>query len=257
MPLNMNSNGYIIGFATAVCLVSSIFVSGAAVSLKSKQKANALLDLQKNVVAVSGLTEKTNLVQSDIDMFFATEATERIEEFYIELASGQVVDKKTVDDHATANKGACPQPKNNSPKIKCLPKYKRAFKVLKNNVTDKVIIEIEGKGLWSTLKGFLALDSTGKTIKGITFYSHKETPGLGGEVDNPKWKAEWPGKVAFDNAGKPQVKVIKGAAASGSNTEVSGLSGATLTANGVSNLVQFWLGEEGYGKYLNSLGRGA
>ena len=60
MPLNLNSNGYIIGFATAVCLVSSIFVSGAAVSLKEQQKANALLDLQKNVVAVSGLTEKKN-----------------------------------------------------------------------------------------------------------------------------------------------------------------------------------------------------
>ena len=251
----------IIGFASAVCLVSSIFVSGAAVSLKEQQKANALLDLQKNVVAVSGLTEKTELQQADIDVFFNASAPQRIEELYVDLSSGKTVNKQVVDDHVAAVKNdpakSCPQPKVNKPKIRCLPKYKRVFNVIKNGVVEKVIIEIEGKGLWSTLQGFLALDSAGKVIQGITFYAHKETPGLGGEVDNANWKSEWPGKIAYNGNGEPQVRVIKGQASADSKTDISGLSGATLTANGVTYLVQFWLGEEGYGKYLNSLGRGA
>jgi Na+-transporting NADH:ubiquinone oxidoreductase subunit C len=98
----------------------------------------------------------------------------------------------------------------------------------------------------------VALDASDlNTIKAFAFYEHGETPGLGGEVDNANWKRVWVGKQAFgDEFGKPEIDVVKGTADRDSPHEIDGLSGATLTANGVENLVRFWLGQDGYAKFL-------
>jgi Na+-transporting NADH:ubiquinone oxidoreductase subunit C len=103
--------------------------------------------------------------------------------------------------------------------------------------------------------GFLALDKDLATIRGLSFYKHGETPGLGGEVDNPVWKAKWPGRLAFGEAGTPDIHVIKGAAGPVESDphRVDGLSGATITSNGVTHLLRFWLGENGFGPYLSKL----
>jgi len=122
----------------------------------------------------------------------------------------------------------------------------------------RIILPMHGNGLWSTMYGFLALDAADlNTILSFAFYEHGETPGLGGEVDNPDWKGSWTqNKKAFDDSWKPSIKVVKGKARQDSIHEVDGLSGATLTARGVENLVLFWLGEEGYGPLLTRLREG-
>ena len=109
------------------------------------------------------------------------------------------------------------------------------------------------KGLWGTLYGYLALKSDLETIQGITFYQHKETPGLGGEVDNPRWKAQWDGVQLYDEDGEPAAMVFKGPAPSDNQFAVDGLSGATITSRGVTNLVRFWASEDGYGPFLKKL----
>ena len=117
---------------------------------------------------------------------------------------------------------------------------------------DKIILPVHGYGLWSTLYGFLALEADANTVAGLGFYSHAETPGLGGEVDNPKWKAQWPGKEVYKD-GEPIVELVKGGVSEqtpNADYKVDALSGATLTSRGVTNLLQFWLGEDGYGPYL-------
>ena len=119
-----------------------------------------------------------------------------------------------------------------------------------------VILPIEGYGLWGTLYGFLALDGADlETIRGITYYQHKETAGLGGEVDNPNWKARWPGRLAFDDQLETQIQVIKGPAGPPAEDpfRVDGISGATITGRGVTNMLHFWLGENGFGPYLDRL----
>ena len=100
------------------------------------------------------------------------------------------------------------------------------------------------------------MDKDGKTIQGLTFYKHGETPGLGGEVDNAKWKASWKGKTAYDSSGKPQMDVKKGLAKQGSDNEIDGLSGATLTSIGVEDLINFWLSDQGYAKFLTQFSKG-
>jgi Na+-transporting NADH:ubiquinone oxidoreductase subunit C len=99
--------------------------------------------------------------------------------------------------------------------------------------------------------GFVALDKDTTTIKGLTFYQHGETPGLGGEIDNPTWKAKWPGKKVFNDEWEMTVNVAKGMSRD-ETYQVDGLSGATLTARGVTYLLQFWLDDEAFGPYLDN-----
>ena len=120
----------------------------------------------------------------------------------------------------------------------------------------QVILPIEGAGLWATMYGFLAVESDGQTARGLQFYEHGETPGLGDGVDKPAWQAQWRGKRLFDDDGSPLIEVVKGAAPAGSDYQIDGLAGATLTGRGVSIFVQHWIGDEGYGPYLKSLSSG-
>ena len=176
------------------------------------------------------------------------------EESLNELLNIETFDIKTMAD--SAEYGRVISPDDDIAKIAKMPAYMVVYLVKENNKTEKVILPIYGKGLWSTMYGFIALDKDLKTIKGITFYDHAETPGLGGEIDNPRWKALWDGKLAFDEEGAVAIEVIKGAVVPGSARaihQVDGISGATLTARGVGNLVRYWLGEDGFGPYLATL----
>ena len=138
-------------------------------------------------------------------------------------------------------------------RIQYVPLYMVVYQVIKHNRIDKIILPIYGKGLWSTMYGLIALDRDLMTIKGFTFYEHGETPGLGGEVDNPRWKRIWVNKLAFDDDGNLKIRVIKGKvdpANLDAKFQIDGLSGSTLTTRGVDQMVQFWLGDMGYGPFL-------
>jgi Na+-transporting NADH:ubiquinone oxidoreductase subunit C len=118
---------------------------------------------------------------------------------------------------------------------------------------EQVILPVEGAGLWGTMYGYLAVESDGQTARGLQFYQHIETPGLGDGVDKPAWQEQWRGKRLFDENGDPLVEVVKGPAPKGSDYQIDGLAGATLTGRGVSIFVQHWISDEGYGPYLKSL----
>jgi len=145
--------------------------------------------------------------------------------------------------------------------IKQHARYKTLYMVKKGDAVETLILPIHGKGLWSTLYGFMALEGDFNTVVGLGFYAHAETPGLGGEVDNPRWKSQWPGKQVFaaDNASNAAIALIKGKVDPSHKAaahQIDGLAGATLTSNGVTNLVQFWLSENGYAPFLAKLRAG-
>ena len=140
--------------------------------------------------------------------------------------------------------------------IKRQEHYSTVYMVEKDGQVQTLILPVRGYGLWSTLYGFIAVKGDLNTVVGMGFYQHGETPGLGGEVDNPKWKGQWPGKTLFDEAGKPAIRIVKGnvdPASPDAKHQVDGLAGATLTSNGVDRLIQFWLGEQGFGPLLSRL----
>jgi len=117
----------------------------------------------------------------------------------------------------------------------------------------QVILPIEGSGLWGMMYGFLAVEADGRTVRGLQFYEHAETPGLGANVDRPAWRALWKGKKLYDTDGNPKIEIIKGHAPPDNEYQIDGLAGATLTGRGVNQFVRYWIGDEGYGPYLQQL----
>jgi Na+-transporting NADH:ubiquinone oxidoreductase subunit C len=125
---------------------------------------------------------------------------------------------------------------------------------------EKIILPIRGYGLWSTMRGFIALASDAETIEGFNLYDHAETPGLGGEVANPEWRKTWEGKKVINDSGEPAIQLVKGgvnASSPQAKYQVDSLSGATLTSKGVENLMHFWMGDNGFGPFLAKFKKGA
>jgi Na+-transporting NADH:ubiquinone oxidoreductase subunit C len=132
---------------------------------------------------------------------------------------------------------------------------KTVYLVMDGDKIERVVLPIEGTGLWGMMYGFLAVEGDGRTAYDIRFYEHQETPGLGAAVDNPSWQAKWHGKHLFDERGNPQIRIVKGKAPPDSDYQIDGLAGATLTGRGVQGFVQRWLGKEGFGPFLRRLQR--
>jgi Na+-transporting NADH:ubiquinone oxidoreductase subunit C len=268
--MQTESNKQTLIVATCLCLVCSVMVSTAAVVLRPAQQIQKLLDIQKNILKVAGIYDKTLKVDSQFKV---------VEPVLIELAgkrpritdpSEEGINLKTYDPRKAAKKehdSVEVNPPGSLPQIARREIYTIAYEIRKEDGNlDQVILPIYGKGLWSTLYGFIAVDADGQTIRGITFYEHGETPGLGGEVDNPVWKAVWTGKSAFaasdiaaasfDHLPTPTVKVAKGEVTANTpqaEFKVDGLSGATITSNGVTSFVRYWLGPDAFGSYLQQI----
>ncbi len=250
---------YTLLFSALVCLVCSALVCGANVLLRDRQELNKLLDRQRQVLIVAGLLRPGESVSNQrLAQLFDESLEPRLVDLRNgEYASGPEVPRAETYDPLRAQTDprlsyAAPE---NPARIARLPRYALVYLRKAKTGYDEIIIPIQGKGLWSTLYGFLALDKDIRTIRGITFYEHGETPGLGGEVDNPLWKEKWNGRLAFDEEGKPRIQVKRGAAKEPSEEPyaVDGLTGATLTSQGVSNMLSFWLGENGLGPFLAKL----
>ncbi len=252
---------YVLLFSIAVCGVCAVLVSTAAVTLSERQEVNALLSKQKNVLEAAGLTEAgEKLGQVEI-----TERFKTIEPIVIALETGEKqteIDPLTFDQQAAKKDPARSHAVESNPsRISRVPNNALVYEVYETTAKQKlkmIVLPIEGYGLWGTLYGFLALDKDTNTVRGITYYQHKETPGLGGEVDNPSWKALWPGRRAFEQDGGkwvPAIEVVKGRAGKPDEAphKVDGLSGATITSRGVTNMLHFWLGPEGFGPYLEKV----
>jgi Na+-transporting NADH:ubiquinone oxidoreductase subunit C len=251
--------------AVGVCFVCSILVCTAAVGLESKQTANKTLDKTLNILKAGDLYEE------DIDPIKVYE--ENIKTDFIELETGTVLKKDQYTDMINPKDfdikkaamddeyGIAIDPDKDLAGIKRRPKYMQIYEVLgKEDNIEKYIFPVYGKGLWSTMYGFLAISNDLQTIEGITFYEHGETPGLGGEIENPRWQGIWKGKKAFNDQGQVIIEVIKGQVDQSSpaaDHQIDGLSGSTLTTRGLDNTIKYWLGEDGYGPYIENLRKGA
>jgi Na+-transporting NADH:ubiquinone oxidoreductase subunit C len=199
----------------SLSLVCSVLVASAAVILKPIQLKNAEEYRQRIILEVAGLMQP----DADIAELFAT-----IEPSNVEIASGESVEIYLEKDGGTVK---------------------------------QIILPISGPGLWSTMRGYLAVAPDGNTVKGIRFFEHAETPGLGDQIDKEDWRALWVGKTIYDESSSPRIEVVRGfVLQDGSNPDaahqIDGLSGATLTGNGVTKLVQHWMGPEGFGPYLET-----
>ncbi|MEO0650238.1 MAG: Na(+)-translocating NADH-quinone reductase subunit C [Planctomycetota bacterium] len=246
------SNKYILAFAFGLCLVCSMAVSSLSVALKERQEINKTLDQRTNVLKVAGIIDATTkLTKEEVDEYFT-----QIEELVVDRETGEIVQGADPADVDPAKDAKDPELSSEAPaalakrtQVRRLPNQLEVYRV---NVegSECWVMPIWGNGLWSTLYGYLALAPDAQTVVGITYYDHGETPGLGGEVDNPAWKAQWPGKQAYSADGDPKVTVVKAGTVTDKSYQVDGLSGATITGNGVAAMVELWLSDAGYGTFL-------
>ena len=257
---NKDSLRNIFIIAIFLCLVCSVVVSGLAVSLKPMQQLNKELDQKKNILRAAGLLAAGSDVGADgrsVEEMF-TDFSVRA----VNLDTGEytdAVDVDTYDPIRAATDSSVSMGLSDDADIATLGRRENISLVfIKTNDSglDKVVIPVRGFGLWGTMYGYLALESDLSTIAGLGFYQHKETPGLGGEVDNPKWKQGWQGVQLFNQNGRPSVDLVKlrsPVQSEAARSEVDALSGATFTTRGVKNLVNFWAGDLGFGPFLEKL----
>lgn len=250
--------------AAILCVVCSFVVSVAAVGLKDKQEKNKVLDRQKNILDAAGLAigefgkPAGELSREQIDELYLW-----VSESLVDLETGEILDKSETEIAEYDPREAADKPDSSAPidttdynpGVDRREKVAKVYFVTKPGTEDwqQVVLPVYGKGLWSTLYGYLALKDDLEIIQGLTFYQHAETPGLGGEVDNPDWKAQWEGLKLFDNEGKPAAVVYKGTAPGGNPYAVDGLSGATITSRGVTELIRYWASDDGYGPFIEKL----
>ena len=227
------------------CIACAIIVSVTAVSVRPEQNLNIANEKKVKILAAAG-------IQTDkVDEEFL-----RIKTVFVDFETGKLVTIDPAYDHIKA--ASNPDQSTVIPKADDIAVLKRRENVGtiyvwvdEKNAIEKLVLPIRGYGLWGTLYGYLSLDSDLNTVRGIEYYDHKETPGLGGEVDNPNWKSDWYGKRIYNENGSVALYVTKGA--SSTEYEIDGISGATLTTNGVSNMIKYWLGDNGYGPIIKNL----
>lgn len=242
--------------AFSLSLVCAVFVSAAAVMLKPVQEVNQALDRKRNILAAAGMLEEGRSVEEQF-----SQISTRI----VDLRTGRFSDAEDPQKYDQRRAAKSPSQSEKLSEEQDVAKIGRrehfsVVYVVENDTggIDKVILPVRGYGLWSTLYGFIAVEADANTIAGLGFYQHGETPGLGGEVDNPRWIAFWPGKEVYRD-GDVAVSLIKGSvdpASANAPWQVDGLAGATLTSKGVTNLLHFWLGENGFQPFLNNLRNG-
>ncbi|MEL7496368.1 MAG: Na(+)-translocating NADH-quinone reductase subunit C [Planctomycetota bacterium] len=268
MPQNKDSLANTFIVATVLCLVCAALVSTAAVALKPYKLANILLDKRTNILKVCEFTEEDIDAAGGVNDLFL----ERFETVIIDLETGELamdeakeaceeIGKQFVDFTNDFDQIWCSKSKEDPVAdklekkadivgIKYREKYSHVFILRSKDKTkiEKYVFPVRSYGLWSMMKGYLAVEPDLQTVAGLTFYEHAETPGLGGEITNPVWKAKWPGKKIYDD-GEVELAVKK-AADEESPYEIDALSGATITSNGVTSLVEFWMGDRGFGAYI-------
>jgi Na+-transporting NADH:ubiquinone oxidoreductase subunit C len=259
--MQRDSAGHIFTVAALVCLVCATAVSSSAVLLRDRQRVNRLLARQENILVAAGLWEPDRR----LDPARLDESMQAVEARMVDLEEGWYTDaadpaefeaRRAARDPATSIRLARDE---DAAGIVRRERLSPVYLVARDGRLDQVILPVRGYGLWSTMWAFLALDAESiargaehVTVRGVTFYEHGETPGLGGEIENPRWQQRWEGKRVFDPEWRVVLEVTKQADPQ-SDVEIDALSGATITSNGVDGMLRFWLGPLGFGPYLRRL----
>lgn len=238
--------------AIGLSLVCSLLVASTAVLLKPKQLENAEHYRQSIVLDVAGLLE----ADANIATLFGD-----IEVRVVKLDDGGYVDSIDAQNFNALEAANDPEFSVAIPaamdlaNIRQRASHATVYIVRDGDTIEQVILPIYGAGLWSTIYGYLAVAGDGKTVRGIRFYEHAETPGLGDQIDNAEWRAQWTGKQLFGPDGLPKIQVIRGFVRESDDAShlIDGISGATLTGRGVTNLVRYWTGPHGFGPYLSRI----
>ena len=191
----MKGSAYTLGYAGVLGAACAFLLTGVASFTAPYREANADADRKRNILTVLEVPYTKNVSSEALVGIFETNVREE--------ASGEL----EIYRYAPSDSGG----------------------------KETVAVHFEGPGLWGPIRGFLALDTDMRTIRGITFYEQEETPGLGGEIASDWFLKAFVGKKIVDASGKPGI-IIKGGGETNAMNEVDTISGATMTCDKVEEL---------------------
>ena len=230
--MNVNSNGYTYTFATVMVVLVAVLLSAASLGLKSKQENNVKQEKMQSILSSVGV---------EVDRSGAEEAYNTVIEKVLTIKGGEVVseDRETgfTIDMATAIKS--------SNMDREVPLY-----VANKDGQTFYIVPLRGKGLWGPVWGFVSLESDGNTVVGANFGHKSETPGLGAEITTPMFTDQFPGKKISEAGMFQSISVVKKGTSNG-DYAVDGISGGTITSNGVNDMLADCLAP--YAEYFKNI----
>ena len=242
----------------AVSMACSILVSTASITLKPIQLLNQKVERSRNIVNLTGLVPVNKKLSNDKIL----EVVEQLDARVINVETGEFesgIDPENFDARVAVNDPelsvAIPAT-DDLARLGWRSRFAVVYFVWQDNELKRIILPIQGQGMWSTLRGYLALESDLNTIATVTFYEQAETAGLGDQITSPDWQARWQGRQLFNNQGEVSFRVATGSVAEGSAAarhQVDAMSGATVTGDAVTRLVKYWFGPNGYRTFLVSL----
>ncbi len=239
----------------AVALVCSLLVSTAAITLKPIQLRNQLVERSRNIIALTGLVPAGTALSNDEIL----EAVEQLDIRVVDLETGEfdsTIDPVEFDERAAAQDPelSIPIPPNlDSAGLGRRSRFAIVYLVWDDDRLNRVILPIYGQGMWSTLYGYIALESDLNTIAAVSFYEQAETAGLGDQIMRPDWQARWQGKQIYDSMGALRFRVSGGSVPESLRNQVDALTGATVTSDAVTALIAYWFGPHGYTSLLGKL----
>ena len=232
MKLNTNSNTYTVIYASVVVVIVAFLLAFISSALKAPSEANERIDKKKQILASLNIR---NLDNSQVEKSYA----EVIKADLIVNDKGGIVSEGQEKDQAGFTVNRKDMNNENLPVFVC-----------QVDSQTKYVLPLVGKGLWGTIWGYLALNADGKTVYGAYFSHESETAGLGALITEEKFQKEFEGKTVTDNEGNLVIDVVKFGQVKDNNTQCDGISGATLTTNGVRDMVREYLGK--YQAFLNA-----
>ena len=225
------SKVYSVVFVLIITVFWGFVLSFAATSLREPQQANEQRNIRENILKAVGLMEREQKLEpEEINQLY----DDSVESFLVDH-EGKVIPGSSADGVDLEE-----ELENPDPAAWRLP----VFVVTEGGRASVYAIPVYGQGLWSTLYGYLALEDDLDTVKGITFYKHGETAGLGAEIEQAWFQDNFVGKRIFDGSALRSIQVVKGKVAdvfsnaADHTYAVDGISGASITGRGVTNLLQ-------------------
>jgi Na+-transporting NADH:ubiquinone oxidoreductase subunit C len=217
MKLNTNNNAYIIAYSCAMVVIVAFLLAFVSSSLKARQDVNVALDKKKQILAALNIRDLSD-----------SEAEQKYNEVVLDTDNNKQAFLLNSGDYKAGN-----------------------YKVYECQVggEKKYVVPVYGMGLWGAIWGYVAVNADGNTVYGAYFNHDSETAGLGAEIkDSKAWQDKFIGKKIYSADGKPAIKVVKSSELKNAESEVDGITGATLTSNGVSDMLQ-----DGFAKYKTLL----
>lgn len=242
----------------AVAFVCSILVSVASVTLKPVQQRNQLIEKNRNIVGLTGLVVPGQALSDDEILA----AIEQLDIRVVELDTGLFttsVDPANYDPRAarqTPELSVAIPDADDLARLGRREKYAVVFLMWNEGQLQRLILPVYGQGMWSMLYGYIALEADLNTVAAMTFYEQTETAGLGDQLQSPAWLAKWSGRKIYGGHGDVRLRVAGGALGPGSLValhQVDGITGATVTGDAVTRLIQYWFGPHGYGALINQM----